>query len=222
MSFYLIIDGSGLPNSVAVLNLETREIIASRYSSLASDELPLIVNEVLAGVGLKLNDLKGLGINAGPGSYTGLRISAAFAKGVCTGLSVPLFPLSGLKAMTSEFLKKHQSFAYPVIAMIDARRDEVYASAYHPDNLILEEGPYHVDTDFLSFFKSYPSIGLVGNGVEKALKLFAGHQLVVEAGISASAISLSEECMEKIFCNQKAAIDEFEPNYLKPFYFHGS
>jgi tRNA threonylcarbamoyladenosine biosynthesis protein TsaB len=71
-------------------------------------------------------------ISAGPGSYTGLRIAAAAAKGFCYALDIPLIPISTLEAMVHGIANKisiKQDFD-EYVPMIDARRMEVFTSFF--------------------------------------------------------------------------------------------
>src|SRR5205814_967905 len=78
----------------------------------------------------------------GPGSYTGLRIGTATAKGLCYALDKPLIAINTLQSMTSFFLSSRQlqtSYLKPqtfLIPLIDARRLEVYTAVF--DNSLNE------------------------------------------------------------------------------------
>lgn len=75
--------------------------------------------------GLAREDVAGVVIGGGPGSFTGLRIAAATAKGLARGLDVPVFAYSGLRALAAEHRR------VPVVCgMFDARRGQVYAACY--------------------------------------------------------------------------------------------
>ncbi len=87
--------------------------------------LPMI-RDVLDETGLKLGDLDGIAISIGPGSFTGLRIGLTTAKSLCWTAGVPLFTVSTLEAMASQF--KHA--AIPVCPALDARKKEIYTALY--------------------------------------------------------------------------------------------
>jgi tRNA threonylcarbamoyladenosine biosynthesis protein TsaB len=74
---------------------------------------------------LARRDITGIVVGAGPGSFTGVRVAAATARGLAQGLGVPLYAYSSLAALALD--------AYataPVCALFDARRGEVYAACY--------------------------------------------------------------------------------------------
>lgn len=87
-----------------------------------------MMNRLLARAGLNLSDLDGLAYGRGPGSFTGLRITAGFVQGIAWGLDCPVVPVSSLAAMA--FSQTPGAGAVPVASMLDARMGEVYWSCY--------------------------------------------------------------------------------------------
>lgn len=103
---------------------------AETIGYLASDEgnhavaLPTFVEQMLRLVREKSLTLDGIVLSEGPGSYTGLRIGTATAKGLCYGLSVPLLTLPTTMVIAAQMEGDRR------VAMIDARRSEVYTATY--------------------------------------------------------------------------------------------
>src|SRR6185503_154982 len=79
-----------------------------------------------------LKDLNAIAVSNGPGSYTGLRVGLATAKGLCFALNIPLITLSTLEVMTIAAFNSNWSVAY-FCPMIDARRMEVFTALYDKD-----------------------------------------------------------------------------------------
>lgn len=77
--------------------------------------------------GLSPGDLKGVVVGGGPGSFTGLRIGAAAAKGIVHALDLPLWSYSGLLATAAGGAAGSDR---TVCALFDARRRDVYAASY--------------------------------------------------------------------------------------------
>lgn len=73
-------------------------------------------------------DLEAIVVGGGPGSFTGVRIAAATARGLAAGLGIPLYAYSSLAAAAAEVPGET-----PVCALFDARRGEVYAACYRRD-----------------------------------------------------------------------------------------
>ncbi len=88
------------------------------------------IGRIMAGAKISIRDLSAVAVVAGPGSYTGLRVGMAAAKGFCYALKIPLITANSLvlmaKAMKKEALE-HEALICP---MIDARRDEVFTALY--------------------------------------------------------------------------------------------
>ncbi len=83
---------------------------------------------------LKKHDLQGIGVGVGPGSYTGIRVAIATAKGLARGLTIPLAYSSSLSAMAHACLSEGQRG----IVAIDARRDNLYYGIYEKQGSIVE------------------------------------------------------------------------------------
>ncbi|MCH9756491.1 MAG: tRNA (adenosine(37)-N6)-threonylcarbamoyltransferase complex dimerization subunit type 1 TsaB [Gammaproteobacteria bacterium] len=84
--------------------------------------LLLMIDKLLKAVGIGFNQLDGIIFGEGPGSFTGLRIACSVAKGLAYAHDLPIFSVSGLQAIAYEV----RQFNLPVLAMIDARMNQVY------------------------------------------------------------------------------------------------
>ncbi len=108
-------------------------ILAQLTRSAASHgaELPAAVAEVVAKAALKLKDLHGIAVGMGPGSFTGLRVGIAYAKGLvlaleCALIGIPTFDCLALAAF-EQSLAPEGTLICPIF---DARKGEVYANLY--------------------------------------------------------------------------------------------
>ena len=115
----------------------------------ASAQLIPQVLEMLAQAGLGLPDLQAIVFGRGPGSFTGLRTACAVAQGLGFGAQVPVLPIDTLLAVAEDARLRNAEPASPisVLAVLDARMDEVYSAGYHWNGEIwqatqaLEVGP---------------------------------------------------------------------------------
>jgi tRNA threonylcarbamoyladenosine biosynthesis protein TsaB len=100
--------------------------------AMASSTLIPAVLALLAEAGLALRELDAIAFGAGPGSFTGLRTACAVAQGLGYGAGVPLLPVDTLLAVAEEARHAHapQAPALDVVAVLDARMDEVYTARY--------------------------------------------------------------------------------------------
>jgi len=103
-----------------------------------ADALLKVVQELLADNGRTREELGAIGVTVGPGSFTGLRIGVATAKGLAYGLDVPLIGVSSLEAMAASLLEDHPDVEYAV-PCLDARRREVYSAVYRRKGHWVEE-----------------------------------------------------------------------------------
>jgi tRNA threonylcarbamoyladenosine biosynthesis protein TsaB len=94
-----------------------------------TDWLLQALEQILADCGCKLEQLDGIGVVRGPGAFTGLRVGMATAKGLAIGLGLPMVGVSSLQALTVGLYSE-----LPVCALLDARKQEVYAGVYRTDD----------------------------------------------------------------------------------------
>ena len=183
------------------------------------------IQQVMGESNLKLSQIDAVSISKGPGSYTGLRIGTATAKGLCYALNKPLIAINTLQAMTSYLLNfykpetlnfKLQTFFSP---LIDARRMEVYTAIFDNSlNEISETKAEIITENSFAELLNENKILFFGDGVVKCKQILSANSNAdfVE-GFKTSAkgmISLSE----KVFAENKFEdIAYFEPFYLKDF-----
>lgn len=110
---------------VAVLSDDGRGHSRQEAVTTHSDRLLCLVEACLGEAGLRPADLGAVVCGAGPGSFTGLRIGAATAKGLCLGLGVPLLLVSSLAVLAAQHAE-----AELVLPAIDAFRGQVYAQLF--------------------------------------------------------------------------------------------
>lgn len=114
--------------SIALLDGDL--VLADTRSDTAGHraDLLVLVDEVCTRAGITAAQLDGIAIGAGPGSFTGLRIGMATAKGIAFAAQRPLWAVSSLAALAHAELERDPHG--DVVAVLDARRGEVYAGAY--------------------------------------------------------------------------------------------
>ncbi len=122
----LAIETSGPCGGVAIVGEEVLGEVVLSSSETHSKRLLSATDYLLKRLGFKLQDLSAIAVSLGPGSFTGLRIGLATAKGLCLGAGLPLVGVGTLEALAANVY-----FApYPVCPVLDARRKQVYTALY--------------------------------------------------------------------------------------------
>lgn len=170
MNLILSIETSTPTCSVAIH--QNGELIAQKLiveEGGHSKQLTVLIESLLQENGFTLSQLSCLAVSVGPGSYTGLRIGLATAKGLCFGLDLPLIALPTLKILAEGFrMSKKKQPHVRLLPMLDARRMEVYAACYEWENLEEIQASKAVILDEQSFAELQGSPLLAfGNGAEK-------------------------------------------------------
>ncbi|MBN9319976.1 MAG: tRNA (adenosine(37)-N6)-threonylcarbamoyltransferase complex dimerization subunit type 1 TsaB [Caulobacterales bacterium 68-7] len=143
---------------VAVLNGDTVTVRSEAMERGHQERLAGMVAEVLAEAGVKFADLSRIGVTVGPGSFTGLRVGLAFAKGMGLALGVPLVGVGALEALAAGRNGR-------VAAVLDARREQVHLQVFE-DGASLA-APEAVDIPVaLERLAALPAGVLVGPGAD--------------------------------------------------------
>lgn len=144
-------------------------VICERQNEMSREHakfLHIAIREVLAEAEIKASNLDAVAVTTGPGSYTGIRVGFAAAKGLCFALSLPLIAVNTLEFLAACGINAIGKDGF-YVPMIDARRMEVYTAIYdrklevklEPQAMILNEQSFlNYKTEKMYFF---------GNGSEK-------------------------------------------------------
>lgn len=190
------------------------EEVSENYKQ--SESLHTFVEWALEGAKLSMKDIEAVSLGKGPGSYTGLRIGAASAKGFCYGLKIPLVAVNSMESMIEPFLGQNYDL---VIPLVDARRMEVYTAAYDGNSgeEILPTEAKILDEYAFEEFKD-KKILFVGDGAAKAKDILELSNAEFKTDIYPSAQYLFKKTLEKIQNKEFEDIAYFEPFYLKDFH----
>jgi tRNA threonylcarbamoyladenosine biosynthesis protein TsaB len=127
----LLVDTSQETGWVALEN--DGKVLFAEENKIAKEHaawLHQAIGRLLEEAKMTLRDLKAVGVVAGPGSYTGLRVGMAAAKGFCYALKIPLITLNTLLVMAESMRSAGEEKGALICPMIDARRDEVFTAVY--------------------------------------------------------------------------------------------
>ncbi len=191
-----------------------------------SEKLHLFAEYAMEGAQIEWKDLSAIHLSAGPGSYTGLRIGAAAAKGYCYALEVPLM-VSDTSLILAKMAKFFEIPPFEVVfSMMDARRMEVYLAAYEASNysklipvqpFIFEESDQHSANKFFTDFENKFCV-CIGDGCRKAIPWIESFCKEVFPDVLPSAKAMPELGMELFTKSHFIDAANFSPNYLKNNY----
>ncbi|WP_077962579.1 tRNA (adenosine(37)-N6)-threonylcarbamoyltransferase complex dimerization subunit type 1 TsaB [Ensifer adhaerens] len=136
----LAIDTSGSGCSVAVYDNEAEAVLGRSGADLGkghAERLMEFVDEALATAGRSLSDIDRIAVTVGPGSFTGIRVGVAAARGLALALGKPAVGVSTL-AVVAEGIRA-ASPGKAVLVAIDAKRDEVYLQAFDATGAAIAE-----------------------------------------------------------------------------------
>lgn len=195
-----------------VLGWEDRAEEMNHAAALA----PMIAN-LLVQQGLTSSDLGAISVSSGPGSYTGLRVGSSAAKAFAYSLNIPLVAIPTLEALKNAARKVERgSF---VLSMIDARRDEVYASLFDPaDKPIWADVAVHIQPDFMEeHLAELPQVICCGDGAFKVKSYLSTYpNLILREDVVCSAKHLVSPAWTRLNEGETESPLHFTPRYLKP------
>ena len=179
---------------------------------------PTIVR-LLAETGYRPGDLEAVAVTAGPGSYTGLRVGMAAAKGFCYALGIPMIAENTLNVMA--FAAREQLPEADLLCpMIDARRMEVFTAVYEKDgSLLLPATAMIVDENSFSEFLSRRKMSFFGPGSDKC-KLLIPAPSAVFVNPLYHAGYLGKLSFLRYLQKEFTGVVYSEPAYTKDFYTH--
>lgn len=127
----LAIDTAGTGCFAAVFDSTTDNVLASAGADIGrghAEQLLAFIDEALAESGKALSDIDRIAVTIGPGSFTGIRVGVAAARGFALALGVPSVGVSILAALARSAAEKYPG--RPVLAAMDAKREELYCQIF--------------------------------------------------------------------------------------------
>ena len=134
------LDTSTTTASIAVLDDDNVLAVATRNTHRRTSDVLVAVDEACRTAGVTPHQLDAVAVGAGPGSFTGLRIGMATAKGIAFATGKPLWAVSSLAALALEAPKDGV-----IVAALDARKGEIFAGTFEKrDGAVTAVGPERV------------------------------------------------------------------------------
>lgn len=181
--------------------------------------LGVFIDEVLSMADSHAKPIDAVALSCGPGSYTGLRIGASMAKGICYGRDLPLIALPTLKVMSVPVLLMDELPEDALLCpMIDARHMEVYAAIYDRAlNPVKEVSADIVTADSYAEFLEQHPVYFFGNGAAKCKEVITHPNARFIDGIQPLARWMFPLADRQFLDGTFQDVAYFEPFYLKEF-----
>lgn len=173
--------------------------------------------------GIRLQQLDTIAVVSGPGSYTGLRVGMATAKGLCYALDKPLITIGSLNVLAYQAIQQQQLVNQNDIPtlycpMIDARRMEVFTAVYDRHFIpVLEPCAMIVEKNIFANQLLKNKMIFLGNGVAKWRQI-STHENAEFFDAQTNALYMSELSYDKYLRKIFDDIAYTEPMYVKEFY----
>lgn len=184
-------------------------------SGAHSEKLISMIDSVLLEARLEYAQLDAIAVSQGPGSYTGLRIGVSTAKGLAYALEKPLIGINTLQAIASSRVYQKDEIG---IAVLDARRMEVYSQAFGQN--LIELSPIEsviLDDDAYSSYLRSNKVYFSGDAVEKVKSVINHENAVFLENTGLSSLHMGKLAFDKFVLGDFEELAYFVPNYLKEF-----
>lgn len=185
------------------------------HASFVHPAIALMLKET----GYSLSDIDAFAVTSGPGSYTGLRVGMAAAKGFCYALSKPLITINTLEVLTRAAIDANGQSPKDLLfcPMIDARRMEVFTAVYTADmNCIFSPRPIILDKNiFEDYLKNYKMLFFGSGSVKLTQVLLNANGRFSDVRADAANLgTIADRAFRK---KQFANISHSVPTYFKDF-----
>ncbi|MEP0212816.1 MAG: tRNA (adenosine(37)-N6)-threonylcarbamoyltransferase complex dimerization subunit type 1 TsaB [Cellulophaga sp.] len=218
MAIILNIETATTNCSVSVAK-DGKVLALKEYNSASfshAEQLHIFIEEALKMASLTLKDINAIAVSKGPGSYTGLRIGVSAAKGLCFSLDVPLISIATLSSLAHQTKPKKNE---AVVAVLDARRMEVYSAVFLNDFTQVKETEAKIieETSYEDVLNTYSKVHFVGSGAEKIKNTLDAANTAYILDAVPSAKEMCALSFIKFKNSDFEDVAYFEPYYLKDF-----
>ena len=190
----------------------------------AAEQINVLIEEVLVQSSLKLKNMQAVALSNGPGSYTGLRIGAATAKGIAYTFNIPVIGISTLEIIVAKITVENDVSDCLIIPNIDARRDEAYIAIYNDKAAEqLKAQPFILNDDFLDLLRKADNKYIFAGNASSKIRDFLqqkipDNQYQFHQDFRYTAKDMAVLANQKYNMSDFEDVAYFEPDYTKPFF----
>jgi len=169
--------------------------------------------------GITLNTLDAIGISLGPGSYTGLRVGMATAKGIAYAMGKPLIGINTLQIIAAAAITKHPKHTGSICSLLDARRMEVFTGIYaHTLEPLTTSTALILEAQSFENELALAPILFVGDGAEKFKEICNHPNAIFNTTLSYSASDMIALTEKAFVLADFLDLAYSEPLYIKAFH----
>lgn len=208
--FVLGIETSGIICGVSWINngqifLEYRIERPNIHTQLLAD----LVKKGFELLGRTPNDIDLLCIASGPGSFTGLRIGMAYAKGMAYALDKPIVAVTNFEVLAQHAPRNK----FPIYSVIDARRENYFLGVFNKDKYYLDDALFCSSEELTKYLSKKGTIVTTINNFDDTI---GPEREVIIIRYSATTVAIAGEAKYKSR-RDITDIDQLEPMYLRKF-----
>ena len=222
-NLYLGIETSSTNCSVGIFkNDELVDSLEVNEGYSHGEVMASMVADLLNTQKVSIKDIKAIGIGKGPGSYTGLRIGVAFAKGLAFSNDIKLIAIDSLRNMAMQVVRDRSlriTNEDLLISLVDARRDEVYLQRFNSiGDSINQTKALVIDNNSFHDIGNYNNVYSFGSGADKLASLNdSASEFIHVINIFPSVFGMGSVLHSKYVSRMFEDLAYFEPFYLKEF-----
>ncbi len=213
------IDTSAVAAGAAVIR--DGKVISETYINTGlthSQTLLTLIDSALSNADLKFDDIDGVAVSVGPGSFTGIRIGVSAVKGLCFSDNKKCFPVSTLEALANCV----DIDGFLICPVMDARCKQVYTALFEKNNneiqRILDDTPLSLD-DLSEKLKTYnKKVVLIGDGADITYDFLTEKKLDVRKFSEVFKYQHASGVAIAAYRKYNKTNEYFSADYLEPVY----
>ena len=187
-----------------------------KQAKIHAEILPGLVDNLMKTADISWSEIDGIGVSAGPGSYTGLRIGMSLAKGLAFAHDLPIVGVPTMESIAYSLRGVYDN----IVIVLPSRRGEVYAGVFSTEGeelQVLQEAQAVMIADFAQWAHNFKF--LAGPGARVLLESgIENIEFVPQQLWQMGALNVALLAAAKFHKGQADNLDALEPNYVKPFY----
>jgi len=206
----LAIDCSARFCSVALFQDGEDRILASASPDIGrghAEQLPSVLKSVLTEAGVDLSGVDRIAVTIGPGSFAGIRVGVAFARGLALALDVPIVGVGSLEAIAVPAAGRNGN---PVMAVLDAKRDHVWAILVDADGTIIRPAA-ELSPQTAAALALESRSAIIGSGAA----LLGGIEPALAPHVIGDPVAPAIEDVARLAATLDPAANPAEPRYLR-------